>query len=104
MANLAPLLSRICAKPGTFGRKPIIRGVRISVELSLSLLAEGKSAEAILDNYPDVEPDEIPPCLIRTHPALMCAVRIIEGLDCKSRGGTHLFLCPGGEREDIKDS
>lgn len=36
------------------GGKPIIRGMRISVELILSLLAQGETAEAILDDYPDL--------------------------------------------------
>ena len=35
------LLERITANPGIFGGKPIIRGMRISVELVLSLLASG---------------------------------------------------------------
>ena len=35
------LLERITANPGIFGGKPIVRGMRISVELILSLLAQG---------------------------------------------------------------
>ncbi len=34
------LLSRITARPDVFGGKPIIRDMRISVELILSLLAK----------------------------------------------------------------
>ena len=37
------LLRRITANPGIFGSKPIIRGMRISVELVLALLAQGAS-------------------------------------------------------------
>jgi uncharacterized protein (DUF433 family) len=51
-----PLLSRITANPKIFGGKPIIRGMRISVELILSLLAQGESMESILDDYPELEP------------------------------------------------
>ncbi|MBI1818537.1 MAG: DUF433 domain-containing protein [Deltaproteobacteria bacterium] len=36
------LLKRITATPEIFGGKPIIRGMRISVELILSLLAAGR--------------------------------------------------------------
>ena len=47
------ILNRITADPEIFGGKPIIRGMRISVELILSLLAQGESMEAVLDDYPD---------------------------------------------------
>lgn len=43
MANLEPLLSRISANPEIFGGKPIVRELRIPVELILSLLAQGVS-------------------------------------------------------------
>ncbi len=46
------LLKRITARPAVFGGKPIIRDMRISVELFLSLLSQEVSTEAILDDYP----------------------------------------------------
>ena len=49
------LLTRVTARPDVFGDKPIIRDMRISVELILSLLAQGVSHGAILDDYPDLE-------------------------------------------------
>ncbi len=61
------LLKRITADPKIFGGKPIIRGMRISVELVLSLLAQGEAAEAILDDYPDLEPEDIRACLAYAH-------------------------------------
>lgn len=70
------LLSRITAKPKTFGGKPTIRGMRISVELILSLLAQGETPEAILDDYPDLEPEDIRACLAYAH-----AVIAHESLD-----------------------
>jgi uncharacterized protein (DUF433 family) len=36
--------------------------MRISVELILSLLAQGESEEAILGDYPDLELDDIRAC------------------------------------------
>jgi uncharacterized protein (DUF433 family) len=57
------LLRRITADPEIFGGKPIIRGMRISAELVLSLLAQGEPWEAILDDYPDLEPADIQACL-----------------------------------------
>jgi uncharacterized protein (DUF433 family) len=61
------LLQRITYNPEIFGGKPIIRGMRISVELILSLLAQGESPEAILDDYPDLEADDIRACLAYAH-------------------------------------
>jgi uncharacterized protein (DUF433 family) len=57
------LLKRITADPAIFGGKPIVRGMRISVELILSLLAQGETVESILDDYPDLKPDDIRACL-----------------------------------------
>lgn len=57
------LLKRITARPDVFGGKPIIRDMRISVELILSLLAQGETWEAILDDYPDLVSDDIRACL-----------------------------------------
>jgi uncharacterized protein (DUF433 family) len=61
------LLGRIKANPAIFGGKPIVRGMRISVELVLSLLAQGAPAEEILDDYPDLEPEDIRACLVYAH-------------------------------------
>ena len=57
------LLERITANAAIFGGKPIIRGMRISVELVLSLLASGASFEEILGDYPDLEREDIQACL-----------------------------------------
>ena len=57
------LLERITSNPGKFGGKPIIRGMRISVELILSLLAQGESMESILDDYPGLSREDIQACL-----------------------------------------
>lgn len=61
------LLNRITANPKIFGGKPIIRGMRISVELILSLLARGETTEAILADYPDLEAEDIRACLAYAH-------------------------------------
>jgi uncharacterized protein (DUF433 family) len=61
------LLKRITVNREIFGGKPIIRGMRVSVELILSLLAQGETQEAILDDYPDLESDDIRACLAYAH-------------------------------------
>jgi uncharacterized protein (DUF433 family) len=61
------LLKRITANPAIFGGKPIIRGMRISVELILSLLSQGENWDNILADYPDLEIDDIRACLAYAH-------------------------------------
>ena len=77
------LLKRITANPEIFGGKPIIRGMRISVELILSLLAQGVTVEAILADYPDLERDDVRACLSYAHAVIahdsLDAVRVTGG-------------------------
>ncbi len=61
------LLRRITARPDVFGGKPIIRDMRVSVEFVLSLLAQGVTPEAILDDYPELELDDIRACTAYAH-------------------------------------
>ena len=65
--NEQELLTRISANKEIFGGKPIIRDMRISVELILSLLSQGETYEAILDDYPDLELEDIRACLAYAH-------------------------------------
>ena len=66
MAN-TELLKRITVRPEVFAGKPIIRNLRISVETILSLLAHGETFESILDDYPDLQPDDIRACIAYAH-------------------------------------
>ena len=63
----ADLLKRITVDPDIFGGKPIIRGMRISVEMILGLLAQGESWDGLLDDYHDLEIDDIRACLAYAH-------------------------------------
>jgi uncharacterized protein (DUF433 family) len=65
--NDTALLERITANAEIFGGKPIVRGMRISVELILSLLAQGVPQAEILADYPDLEPDDVRACLAYAH-------------------------------------
>jgi uncharacterized protein (DUF433 family) len=64
------LLGRISSNRDIFGGKPIIRGMRISVELVVNLLAQGESAESILADYPGLESEDIRACLAYAHAVL----------------------------------
>jgi len=72
------LFGRITVRPEVFGGKPIIRDLRISVELILSLLAQGESSEAILDDYPDLAQADINACLAYAHS--MIAHERVDGI------------------------
>ncbi len=61
------LLKRITVRANVFGGKPIIRNMRFSVETILSLLAQGTSAEEILDDYPQLENDDVRACIAYAH-------------------------------------
>lgn len=61
------LLRRITVRPEVFGGKPIVRDMRVSVEFILSLLAQGETPSGILDDYPDLELDDIRACIAYAH-------------------------------------
>ena len=61
--NENQLLNRITVNPRIFGGQPIIRGLRIKVENVLALLEQGVPTEDVLDDYPDLEPEDIRACI-----------------------------------------
>jgi len=72
------LLSRITTNPDQCGGRPCIRGMRIRVTDVLELFAAGLSAEQILSELPDLEPDDLRASLLYAarridHPVLHAA-------------------------------
>lgn len=53
------LLERITINPEQCGGRPCIRGLRIRVTDILDLYAAGLSPEQILEELPDLEPDDL---------------------------------------------
>jgi uncharacterized protein (DUF433 family) len=51
--------NRITFDPQILGGKACIRGMRISVALIVNLVANGMSTEEILEEYPDLEAEDI---------------------------------------------
>ena len=51
--------SRITVDPDQMGGVPCIRGLRIPVATIMGLLAQGMSQSDVLDDYPDLQPDDI---------------------------------------------
>jgi uncharacterized protein (DUF433 family) len=66
------ILERITFDPQVLRGKPIIRGLRISVEMILELLAKGASMQEVLEDYPELEPEDI-------QAALFYAQRLVAG-------------------------
>jgi uncharacterized protein (DUF433 family) len=61
------LLNRITFNKEVLCGKPIIRGLRISVEMLLGLLAKGATQEEILQDYPQLESDDLRAALLYAH-------------------------------------
>lgn len=58
------LLSRITVNPKLMLGKPVIRGFRITVEQILKALANGVPIEDLLQDYPELEFEDIQAALI----------------------------------------
>jgi uncharacterized protein (DUF433 family) len=58
------LLSRITQTPGQCGGRPCVRGLRIRVSDVLEMLASQVTTEEIVQDFPDLEPDDIRACLL----------------------------------------
>ena len=82
MSDNQELLKRITARPDVFGGKPIVRDMRISVELILSLLSQGATTDELLDDYPGLEPEDILACVAYAHAVIardtLAAVSVVQ--------------------------
>lgn len=54
---------RITVNPDQCGGRPCVRGMRIRVKDVLDLFASGLSSEEILEEMPDLEPEDLTACL-----------------------------------------
>ena len=61
---MSDLKERVTINPNQCGGKPCIRGLRIRVIDILDLLAAGLSPAAILEEPPDLEPEDIKAALL----------------------------------------
>jgi uncharacterized protein (DUF433 family) len=57
------LMDRITVNPKQCGGRPCIRGMRIRVTDVLDLLASGLTPEQVLEELPDLEPEDVEACL-----------------------------------------
>ncbi|MBV9792267.1 MAG: DUF433 domain-containing protein, partial [Chloroflexi bacterium] len=56
---MSDLMERITINPAQCGGHPCIRGMRIRVIDILDLLASGLSKEQVLEELPDLEPEDV---------------------------------------------
>lgn len=57
------LLNRITSNPDICHGKPVIRGLRYPVQTILELLASGMTHSEILEDYEDLEEEDLLACL-----------------------------------------
>ncbi|MFN4032182.1 MAG: DUF433 domain-containing protein [Fimbriimonadales bacterium] len=72
-------LSRITREPNVCHGKPVIRGLRYPVQTILELLASGMTPEQILNDYPDLEYEDILACL--DYAARLSQIKAIQPLE-----------------------
>jgi uncharacterized protein (DUF433 family) len=69
---------RITIDPAICHGKPVVRGLRYPVEMILDLLSSGMSHEEILDDYPDLEREDI--LAVLEYAARLSRVKTMEPL------------------------
>ncbi len=62
--NMSDLLSRVTIVPEVCHGKPTIRGLRYPVETLLESMASGMTFQDILDDYSDLELEDLQACLL----------------------------------------
>ena len=62
--NASNLLNRITVNPEVLVGKPIIRGLRISVDQILKALAGEVTVKELLEDYPELEKEDIQAALL----------------------------------------
>jgi len=68
-------LDRITIDPEVMGGQPCIRSLRIPVSLIVRLVAAGKTVKAILEDYPELEEEDVKQSL--EYAAWTCSERSI---------------------------
>lgn len=58
------MFDRITFDPTVMGGRACIRGMRMTVSLVVNLFANGMSADEIVREYPDLEPEDIREALV----------------------------------------
>ena len=79
MADLDNLLDRITIDPAVCHGQPCIRGLRHPVHTLLDLLSSGMTIQDILDDYEDLEAEDLSAAL--AFAARLCRIKNIQALE-----------------------
>lgn len=63
MGQPVEIMERITVNPDQCGGRPCVRGMRIRVIDVLELLAAGLSTDQVIEELPDLEPEDVAACL-----------------------------------------
>lgn len=63
MGQTVELMDRITVNPDQCGGRPCVRGMRIRVSDVLDLLAAGLTSVEVVEELPDLEPEDVAACL-----------------------------------------
>ena len=69
-------LDRITFSPDIMGGRACIRGMRVTVSLILTLVANGMEIAEVIESYPYLEPEDIRQCL--QYAALLAEDTIVQ--------------------------
>ena len=64
MLNTGELIKRIVVDENICHGKPVVRGLRYPVETILELMASGMTNQEILEDYEDLEAEDLQACLL----------------------------------------
>ncbi len=71
---------RITIEPGKMGGKPCIRGLRISVETVLNIVASYSDRRELFENYPDLEEEDLKQALAFAAASMDDQIEILDFL------------------------
>ena len=71
---------RITVEPGKMGGKPCIRGLRISVQNVLDILASYPDRAELFENYPDLEAEDLRQALAFASASIDDRIEILDYL------------------------
>lgn len=74
--NMEPTIKRITIEPTVCQGQPCVRGLRIPVSVVLRYLADGKSPAEIIDEFPELEVEDVSECL--RYAAWLASGRVLE--------------------------
>ena len=83
------VFDRITFDPDIMGGRACVRGMRIPVSVIVSQIAHGATVEKVLQDYPDLEPEDIKQAL--EYAAWLTQEEVQEKEDEDKKGNNHPY-------------